>query len=44
MEFRLVIGTIKKGIKSTILMHILIFNISFQEKVKIYFLFSVIFA
>ena len=44
MEFGLVIGTIKKGIKSTILMHILIFNISFQEKVKNYFLFSVILA
>ena len=35
MEFGLVIGTIKKGIKSTIWMHILIFNISFQEKLKI---------
>ena len=29
MEFGLVIGTIKKGIKSTIWMHILIFDISF---------------
>ena len=44
MEFRLVIGTIRKGIKSTIYMHILIFDISFQEKVKNYILFSVIFA
>ena len=44
MEFRLVIGTIKKSITSTIWIHILIFDISFQEKVKNYFLFSVIFA
>ena len=44
MELGLVIGTIRKGIKSTILMHILIFDISFQEKVKNYFLYSVIFA
>ena len=44
MEFGLEIGAIKKGIKSTIQMHILIFDISFQEKVKNYFLFSVIFA
>ena len=44
MEFGLVIGTIKKGIKSTIYMRIFIFDISFQEKVKNYFLFSVIFA
>ena len=44
MELELVIGTIRKGIKSTILMHILIFDIDFQEKVKNYFLFSVIFA
>ena len=40
MELKLVIGTIRKGIKSTILMHILIFDIGFQEKVKNYFLFS----
>ena len=44
MELELVIGTIRKGIQSTIEMHILIFIISFQEKVKNYFLFSVIFA
>ena len=37
MELELVIGTIRKGIKSTILMHILIFDIGFQEKVKNYF-------
>ena len=43
MELELVVGTIRKGIKSTIYMHILIFIISFQEKVKNYFLFSVIF-
>ena len=34
MELELVIGTIRKGIKSTIKMHILIFDIGFQEKVK----------
>ena len=44
MEFGVEIGTIKKGIKIAILMHILIFDSSFQEKVKNYFLFSVIFA
>ena len=44
MELELLIGTIRKGIKSIIWMHILIFNIGFQEKVKNYFLFSVIFA
>ena len=44
MELELVIGTIRKGIKSTIKMHILIFDIGFQEKVKKYFLFSAIFA
>ena len=44
MELELVIGTIRKGIKSTILIHILIFDIGFQEKVKNYFLFSAIFA
>ena len=44
MELEHVIGTIWKGIKSTIQMHILIFDIGFQEKVKNYFLFSVIFA
>ena len=44
MELELVVGTIRKGIKSTIYMHILIFIISFQEKVKNYFLFSVIFC
>ena len=44
MEFELVIGTIGKRIKNTIKMHILIFDIGFQEKVKNYFLFSVIFA
>ena len=31
MELELVIGTIRKGIKSTILMHILIFIICLQE-------------
>ena len=35
MELELVIGTIRKGIKSTIGMHILIFDIGFHEKVKI---------
>ena len=44
MELELVIGTIRKGIKSTIEMHILIFDIAFQEKIKNYFLFTVIFA
>ena len=44
MELELVIGTIRKGIKSTILMHILIFDMDFQGKVKNYFLFSAIFA
>ena len=44
MEWELVIGTIRKGIKSTIEMHRLVFDIGFQEKVKNYFLFSVIFA
>ena len=44
MALELVIGTIRKGIKSTIEMHILILIISFQEKVKNYFLFSVIFC
>ena len=44
MELELVIGTIRKGIKSTIYMHILIFDIGCQEKVKNYFLFSAIFA
>ena len=44
MELELVIGTIGKCIKNTIKMHILIFDIAFQEKVKNYFLFSVIFA
>ena len=44
MELELEIGTIRKGIKSTIYMHILIFDIGFKEKVKNYFLFSVIFA
>ena len=44
MELELLIGTIRKGIKSTIEMHILIFDIGFQEKVKNYFLFSSIFA
>ena len=44
MELELVIGIIRKGIKSTIKMHILIFIISFEEKVKNYFLFSVFFA
>ena len=44
MELELVIGTIRKGVKSTIEMHILIFIMSFQEKVKNYFLFSVIFC
>ena len=44
MELELVVGTIRKGIKSTIKMIILILIISFQEKVKNYFLFSVIFC
>ena len=44
MELELVIGTIIKGIKITIEVNILIFDISFQEKVKNDFLFSVIFA
>ena len=44
MELELLIGTIRKGIKSTIYLHMLIFVISFQEKVKNYFLFSVIFC
>ena len=44
MEFELVIDTIRKGIKNTTSMHILIFDISFKEEVKNYFLFSVIFA
>ena len=44
MALELVIGIIRKGIKSTIYMHTLIFDIDFQEKVKNYFLFSVIFA
>ena len=44
VELELVICTIRKGIKSTILMHKLIFVISFQERIKTYFLFSVIFA
>ena len=44
MEFELEIGTIRKGIKSSILIHILIFDIGFQEKVKNYFLLSVIFV
>ena len=39
MELKLVIGTIRKGIKSTIWMHRLIFDICFKEKVKNYFLF-----
>ena len=43
MKLELVIGTIRKGIKSTIYMHILIFDIGFQEIVKNYFLFSAIF-
>ena len=44
MEFELLICTIRKGNKRTIQMHnILIFDISFQEKGKNYFLFSVIF-
>ena len=30
MELELVIGTIRKGIKSTTYMHILIFDIGFQ--------------
>ena len=44
MVLELVIGIIKKGIKIIIQMHTLIFDIGFQEKVKNYFLFSVIFA
>ena len=40
MELELVIGTIKKVIKSTTSMHILIFDINFQEKVKIIFYFQ----
>ena len=44
MELELVVGTIRKGIKSTIEMHILIFDIGFKEKVKNYFLFSAIFV
>ena len=44
MELELVIGTIRKDINSTILMHILIFDIGFLEKIKNYFLFSAIFA
>ena len=44
MELELVFGTIRKDMKSTIQMHILIFDIGFQEKVRNYFLFSVIFA
>ena len=34
MDFELVIGAIRKFIKSIIKMHILIFDINFQEKVK----------
>ena len=44
MELDLLIGIIRKGIKNTICLHILIFDIGFQEKVKNYFLFSAIFA
>ena len=44
MVLELLIGIIGKGIKSTIKMHTLTFDIGFQEKVKNYFLFSVIFA
>ena len=44
MVLELVIGIIRKGIKSTNYMHTLISDIGFQEKVKNYFLFSVIFA
>ena len=35
MELELVIGTIRKGIKSTIKMHILIFVSAFRKKLKI---------
>ena len=44
MELELVIGTIRKGIKSTIWLHILIFDIGFQENINNYFLFSASFA
>ena len=44
MELELVIGTIRKRIKRTILMHILIFDTGFQEKVKNYSLFAAIVA
>ena len=44
MELELVIGAIRKGIRGAIWMHILIFDVGFQEEVRGYFLFSVVFA
>ena len=45
MELELAIGTVRNDIKSTTLYlnATLMFDISFQEKVKNYFLFSMIF-